>query len=257
MTMDRLAGKSAIVTGGASGIGLATVKRFLREGAKVLMVDVEAARVRREAEAIGHAALTWFAADVSDESQTAAYVRAALDRLGGVDILVANAGILGPIAPISELSVEDFDRVYAVNVRGAFLALKHVIPHMRERRRGSIIITSSIAGTKGYPSISAYAASKHAVKGLMLSAANECGSDGIRVNTIHPGSTQTPMIDALAAGFAPGDPARGRALLEGSTLLGRYATSEEMADVILFLASDESSYCTGGMFAADGGLAAK
>lgn len=255
--MDRLAGKSAIVTGAASGIGLATAKRFLQEGAKVLMVDLEAARVRREAEAIGHAALSWFAADVADEGQTAAYVRAAVDRMGGIDILVANAGILGPIAPLTELAVEDFDRIYAVNVRGAWLSLKHVVPHMRARRRGSIILTSSIAGTKGFGSISAYTASKHAVKGLMRSAAIEGGPFGIRVNTIHPGSTATPMIDALAAGFAPDDPARGRALLEASTLLGRYAAPEEMAEMMLFLASDESGFCTGGVFAVDGGQAVK
>lgn len=255
--MNRLAGKSAIVTGAAAGIGLATAQRFLREGAKVLMVDLEADSVRREAEAIGHAALSWFAADVAEEEDTQAYVRAAIERHGAIDILVANAGILGPVAPLTELSVEAFDRVQAVNVRGVWLALKHVIPHMRERRRGSIILTSSIAGTKGFAGLGAYTASKHAVKGLMRSAAIECGPAGIRVNTIHPGSTRTRMIDALAEGIAPGAPQRGRQILEESTLLGRYGTPEEMAGVILFLASDESSYCTGGVFAADGGQAVK
>ncbi|MGD9764023.1 MAG: SDR family NAD(P)-dependent oxidoreductase [Candidatus Binatia bacterium] len=256
--MNRLAGKSAIVTGAAGGIGLATAKRFAAEGAKVLMVDLDADRLRREAEAIAHPALSWFAADVAREHDTAAYVQAAMERNGAIDVLVANAGILGPIAPLTELSVEAFDAVLAVNVRGVWLAMKHAIPHMRARGRGgSVVLISSIAGLKGYAGIAPYTASKHAVKGLMRSAAIECGPFGIRVNSVHPGSTQTRMIDALAEGISPGAPERGRAALEGSTLLGRYATPEEMAEVILFLASDESSFCTGGVFPVDGGQSTK
>jgi NAD(P)-dependent dehydrogenase (short-subunit alcohol dehydrogenase family) len=253
--MGRLDGKVAIVTGAARGIGLATGSLFAKEGARVFLVDVEEGPLKKGVGVIGSEWADCAVADVSDPRETERYIKMAVDRFGGIDIYVANAGILGPVAPIAPYPIEMFDRVIQVNLRGVWLGLKYVIPEMEKRGGGSIVITSSIAGVKGFPMVSAYSASKHGLVGIMRTAAIECAPMGIRVNTVHPGPIDTPMIDLLADGFGGGVRDQGKQALEGGTLLKRYGSSEEVADIMLFLASDQSRYCTGGSYMVDGGMA--
>lgn len=253
----RLEGKVAIITGGAGGIGSATAKRFLREGARVMLVDRDEAKLREAAAKSGSSERVAFrTADVSRVEDTDAYVAETVARFGGVDILFANAGIEGQLAPLVESKVEDFDRVMAVNVRGVYLALQRSAPEIKKRGGGSVVMTSSVAGVVGYAGISPYVASKHAVVGLMKSAAVELAPFGIRVNTLNPGPVDNRMIRSIETMSSPSHPEKMRTELTSKVPLGRYATNEEMADVALFLVSHESSYCTGAVYLADGGFTA-
>ncbi|MGD0231190.1 MAG: SDR family NAD(P)-dependent oxidoreductase [Syntrophorhabdales bacterium] len=251
--MSRLDGKVAVVTGGARGIGLATGTLFVEEGARVLLVDVEEELLKKAVETLGSDRAGFAVADVSNPEQSERYVKVAVEHFGGIDIYIANAGILGPVVPIVEFPIDVFDRVMAVNVRGVWLGLKYTMPEIAKRKGGSIVITSSIAGVKGFGGISGYSTSKHALVGLMRTAAIEGAPIGIRVNAIHPGPIETPMIDELADGIAPGSREQGRQALEGATLLKRAASAREVANIMLFLASDDAAFCTGGSYMVDGG----
>lgn len=254
--MGALESKVAIVTGGAGGIGRATAAAFLREGASVMLVDRVEADVRSAAESLGERA-AFFAADVSELGPTRAYVEATIARFGGVDVLFANAGIEGRVAPITECPVEELDRVLAVNVRGPFLAIQAVAPHMASRGGGSIVITSSVAGVVGTPGLSAYVASKHATIGLAKTAACELAPLGIRVNTVNPGPIENRMMRSIEDQAAPGHGEDVKAGFLAMVPMGRYGTNEEIAELALFLASGASSYCTGAVFLADGGFVAR
>jgi NAD(P)-dependent dehydrogenase (short-subunit alcohol dehydrogenase family) len=254
--MGTLNGKVAIVTGATGGIGRATTERFAREGASVMMVDRDEASLHRAAKEIG-GNIAVCAADVADEAQTKRYVEQTVARFGGLDVLFANAGIEGRVAPIADYPMADFDRVIAVNVRGPFLAMRAAIPHLVARKRGSIIVTSSVAGLIGSPGLSAYVASKHATIGLVRTAACELGPLGIRVNTINPGPIENRMMRSIEEQASPG---HGDAVKQGFSArvpMGRYGKNEEIAALALFLASDESSYCNGSVFVADGGFVAQ
>jgi len=253
--MARLVEKTAIITGAAGGIGLATSTLFAQEGAKVLLVDINEQALQEAVAAIGSDAVSYAVADVTQPEQVQAYVRTAVDRYGGIDVFINNAGIEGEVKPITAYSIEVFDKVIAVNVRGVWLGLKYVIPEMQKRGGGSIVITSSIAGVGGHPGVSAYTASKHAAIGLMRSAAAECAPMGIRVNTINPGFTETRMMSSLEEQITPGEPDKTKQGLLQRIGLQRYATPKEIAQTMLFLASDESSYCTGSVYIVDGGVA--
>lgn len=254
--MSRLAGKIAIITGGAAGIGLASAKLFVAEGAKVLLVDVLRAQLDAAVAELGsHNALA-MVADVSDAGQTRAYVAAAVERWGRVDILFANAGIEGKVASLADYPLDEYERVMAVNVRGVFLGLQAVFPIMLKQGGGSIVITSSLGGLKGTPRIGPYIASKHAVVGLMKTAALEGAAHGIRVNTINPAPIATRMIQSLEQQWAPNAPEKIKARMESGVPMHRYGTPEEVARLALFLASDESSYCSGTSFPIDGGMSA-
>jgi NAD(P)-dependent dehydrogenase (short-subunit alcohol dehydrogenase family) len=253
--MARLDGKVAIITGAANGIGAAAARRFSSEGATLVLVDRDEAGLARQAAAIGAAAIA-VAADVTKPEDVQRYVAAAVARFGGIDVFLNNAGILGQVKPIEDYPVDVFDAVLAVNVRGAWLGLRHVMPEMAKRGGGSIVITASTAGVRGSVGLSAYVASKHAAVGLMRTAALEGAKHKIRVNSVNPSPIETAMVHALEEGLAPGAPQQGRQMLTSRSPLGRYGTPDEVADLMLFLASDESRFITGTVHMIDGGRTA-
>ena len=254
--MDRLKGKVAIITGGAGGIGRAAGAQFVAEGANVLLVDLEADALRDAARSIGSNRVATCVADVTKPDDNARMVADCIERFGGVDVFLANAGIEGRVKPITDCDVEIFDRVIAVNVRGVWLGLKHVIPAMQKRGGGSIVITSSVAGVGGAAGVAPYVTSKHAVIGLMRSAALECAPSKIRVNTVNPSPVETRMMRSLEEGLMPGQQAAVHQMMVDRIPLGRYAEPQDIAKVMMFLASDDSAFLTGGVYMADGGMTA-
>ena len=254
--MARLEGKTAVITGGAGGIGTAAGKLFAQEGAEVLLVDLDEEALGKVAASIGSGRASHVVADVTQPEQVAEYVRVAVQRYGGIDVFLNNAGIEGEVKPITDYDIETFDRVIAVNVRGVWLGLKYVIPEMVKRGGGSIVITSSISGVSGSAGSSAYITSKHAEVGLMRAAAMECSPWGIRVNTVNPAPTETRMMRSLEEQYFPGAASTAKQGILDAIPLKRYATPEEVAQLMLFLASDESQYCTGGIYMVDGGMSA-
>ena len=183
-------------------------------------------------------------------------MKVALERYGAIDCFHNNAGIEGSVAPTHEYNEAMFDRVIAVNVKGVFLGLRHVLPVMIAQGRGSVVNTSSVAGLTASPGMPAYVASKHAVIGLTKTAAGEVGRAGIRVNAVCPGPIDTRMIHALEAALNPDDPDAVGARYQGNIPLGRYGTAEEVANVVLFLSSDLASNITGAHYTVDGGRTA-
>lgn len=254
--MGKLDGKVAIITGGAGGIGSAAARVFAAEGARIMLVDLDADAMAKTVADIGDAA-AYTVADVADSEQVQACVAATEARFGGVDIALLNAGIEGVIQPITDYPIEMFDKVIAVNVRGVFLGLKHVMPAMRKRGKGSIVVTSSTAGIRAVAGMSAYATSKHAVIGLMRAAALEGAADEIRVNTVNPSPIDTRMMESIEeqSGLSAGGDRSNRPMAR-HTPMKRYGEPEEVARLMLFLASDDSSFCTGGVYMVDGGVSA-
>lgn len=252
--MGRLQDKVAIITGGAGGIGRAAGASFAAEGARVLLVDLDEDALREAVQTIGGNRVSYCVADVTDPDANQRMVAVAEERYGGVDILLANAGIEGEVKPITEYDVATFDRVMAVNVRGVWLGLKAVIPAMQERGGGSIVVTSSVAGVTGSPGISAYVTSKHAVIGMMRSAALECAPLGIRVNTVNPAPVETRMMRSLEQGLGGDAPEQAQEMIRARIPLQRYGEPDDVARVMLFLASDDSRFVTGSVYMADGGM---
>jgi NAD(P)-dependent dehydrogenase (short-subunit alcohol dehydrogenase family) len=251
--MSRLAARVAVITGGAGGIGRAAGALFAREGASVLLVDRPGSDVMATARNLGGAACG-FEADVTDAAQVDAYMREVEKRFGGLDIALLNAGIEGLYAPLEEYPPETFAQVMAVNVGAVWLGLRAAVPALRRRGGGSVVITSSIQGASALPCTSAYTTSKHAVIGMMKGAALELAKYRIRVNCVIPGMTDTPMMERIHQ--ASGAPEQMRAAVNATIPMRRYARAEEIARLMLFLASDDSSYCTGSSYAADGGILA-
>jgi NAD(P)-dependent dehydrogenase (short-subunit alcohol dehydrogenase family) len=254
--MGRLEGKVALITGAGSGIGLAAARLFVQEGAKVMLAGRRRALLAELADDLGSENAAYATADVSKEEDNKTIVRLCMEKFGALDVFLVNAGFEGAAAPLPDYPTDVFDELMAVNVRGVFLGLKYAIPVMRGRN-GSIVITSSIAGLKARGvGNSAYVASKHAEIGLMRSAAMECAGDNIRINCVLPGPTETQMMRSIEENRSPGSPDKARAAVIAGLPMQRYGTPEEVANLILFLASDEASICTGGVYTADGGLSA-
>lgn len=253
--MSQLKGKVALITGAAGGIGAATARAMHREGASLVLCDLEGSGQAALAHELGDRAIACDM-DVTSEEETAAAVKAAQDAFGHIDIAVLNAGTEGAAGAIGETPLANFDKVIDVNVRGVFIGLSAIMPVMKAGPGGSIVILSSTAGRRGTPNLSPYITSKHAVVGLMKCAALEGASDGIRVNTVNPGPIATRMMDAIEESFAPGAAQEVHASMEGAIPMGRYGKAEEVAEIIAFLSSDAASYCTGNIYGVDGGLTA-
>ena len=255
--MKRLQDKVAVITGGAGGIGQETAAHFLAEGASVVLVDVDQARLDATAKALGGGERVLTAkADVSNETDVKRYVETSLDRFGRIDVFFNNAGIEGAVAPLEQQDIALFDKVIAINVRGAYLGLKHVLPHMYKAGAGSVINTSSVAGLNGSAGVLPYVTSKHALTGMTKVAAIEAASRNVRVNSVHPSPVNTRMMRSLEAGFGPDDAEAAKATMEKAIPLGRYGEPGDIAKLVVFLASDESRFITGAQYRIDGGMGA-
>jgi len=243
----RLAGKVALVTGGARGQGAEEAALFASEGATVVLTDVLDDEGKQTASAIG-ARATYLHHDVRSEQEWSDVVARVIDDHGQIDVLVNNAGVLA-ISPLVMTAEEDYRRVIDVNQIGCFLGMKAVVPHMVERRQGSIINISSVAGLMGTPGMIAYGASKWAVRGMTKTVALEVAPFGVRVNSIHPGIIDTPMLEEFER-WGIMDAVMQR------VPVGRRAAAGDVARLALYLASDESAYSTGSEFVVDGGMTA-
>ncbi len=249
--MTRLKGKVALITGGESGIGLATARRFVAEGASVHLVGLDEGGLKDAVRELG-AGADYTAADVTDESAVRSAVAAAADRFGPLDVLFSNAGTSGAVTGVLDYPSDVFARTLAVHVTGAFHVVKQGLPHMNDG--GSIVITSSVAGLMGVAGLCGYVAAKHGQVGLMRAVATEVAPRRIRVNTIHPGPTSTAFqsqIEMAATGL-PAEEAG--AVFDDLLPLKRHATPEEIAAAVVYLASDESAFMTRTTFTIDGGL---
>lgn len=242
--VGRLEGKVAVVTGAGSGMGQAMVHRFVEEGARVVAADVSGAQEETAARAGPNSVACQ--ADVSSSADVQRMIGLALERFGRLDILCNNAGIQGPLAPTADYDEDEWDRVIAVNLKGVFLGMKYAIPRMLETAgKGSIVNTSSMASIVAFPTLPAYSASKGGVSILTRLTAAEYAAKNIRVNAIAPGAIDT--------GMTRGMPQEYLQAAVNATLLGRIGTPQEIANLALFLASDEASFITGTETAVDGG----
>lgn len=239
----RLAGKVALITGGARGQGEAEGRMFAAEGATVVLADVLDGEGRAAAAAIGPSA-SYVSLDVRDADQWAKVVDGIVAAHGALDVLVNNAGIF-PAGGLLKTTKEDYERVVAINQTGVFLGMQAAARVMMPRKRGSIINISSIAGMHGSPGFIGYSSTKWAVRGLTRSAAKELAPHGVRVNSVHPGIIATKMLETL-------DQVGARAAVGQRIPLGREASADEVARVVLFLASDDASYVSGGEYLVDG-----
>ena len=253
----RFNNKAVVITGAANGLGLDAAQSFAREGARVLMVDRDprGADAAAALAAQGHD-VRFRQADVTQDADVRAYVAAAMDAWGRIDCFFNNAGIEGHVRPIVEQEEAMFDAVIAVNVKGVFLGLKHVLPVMLKQRKGAVVNTASTAALVGSAGLGPYVASKHAVLGITKTAAGEVARGGVRVNALCPGPTDTRMIHSLeeqATARGANDVAER---YMAAIPLGRYTTPAEVTAMVLFLCSDEASGITGGQFQVDGGRTA-
>jgi len=245
--VGRLDGKVALITGGARGMGKSHVRHFVAEGARVVFGDVLDDKGAKVAAGLDGQCCRYIHHDVTSEAQWAAAVATAVDTFGRLDVLVNNAGVL-KFAPIADMPLDDFRRILEVNAVGCWLGMKAAIGPMKAAGGGSIINISSIEGFTGAAGLSAYSASKFAIRGMTKAAARELGQFGIRVNSVHPGGVLTSMTLGQ-----PGSAEQADAFLKAMPL-SRFARPAEISCLVAYLASDESSYSTGSEFLADGGI---
>jgi NAD(P)-dependent dehydrogenase (short-subunit alcohol dehydrogenase family) len=248
--MNRLKGKSAVITGAASGIGRATAERFAREGARLVLTDVDRVALHAAAAEIRGASgdVVAVAGDVARDEDAGRMIDAAVDAFGRVDVVVANAGVFSDASAL-EVSVDEWDRVMAIDARGMFLTCKHAIAAMRPQRSGAIVCLSSISGVAGQARQAAYGPAKFVASGLAKHLAVEWAAEGIRVNAVAPGTIRTDGLRHV--------PASKQAELAAAHPLGRFGEPSEVAGAILFLASDDASFITGVVLPVDGGYLAR
>lgn len=249
--MFGLEGKVCLITGGAGSIGLASARVLQQHGAKIALVDRDPQALSAAAASLGPDVLI-LTADVANEADTARYVTATVARFGRIDVLFSNAGNFGTVAPIESYPTETFDSVLAVHVRGAFLAAKYAVPHMA--RGGSIIITSSVAGLRGDPGVYGYITAKHAQTGLMRVLAKDLAPRGIRVNTVNPGPVANAFQQKVEDDLTPLLGRDATQFFDDAIPMGRHATAQEIAQSVLYLASDQSAFTTGLILSVDGGM---
>jgi len=247
-----LKNKVCVITGGAGSIGLASAKIFLENGAKVLLVDLKDENLKAAAKSLGSDKVDVIAADVTKEKDTESYCKRAVEKFGKIDVLFANAGNVGVIKPLAEYPVDEFDKVYAVHVRGALLACKHGVSAMNDG--GSVIIMSSVAAWRSDAGAYGYVTMKQAQVGLMRCVASECAPRRIRVNAIHPGPVENEFQLGMERDMSKQLNVDVTAALNQAIPLKRHAAPEEIARSVLFLASDQSSFVTGCSLRVDGGL---
>ena len=249
----RLDGKVAVVTGAAGVIGTATIRLLAERGARIVAVDLREDDLKAAITDLPASAQALaIAADVTSEDEVADYVRASIDKFGAIDVFYNNAGIEGDIKPITQYPLASFRKVIDVNVVGVFLGLKHVLPVMLRQNKGSIINTASIAGLIGSADIAVYSASKHAVIGLTKSAALECSGTGVRVNCVCPGMIDSRMLSSIIQGRNPGNAPVPNDRIVERIPARRLGQPSEVASIVAFLASDDSSYVSGSAYTVDG-----
>ena len=256
--MNRLAGKTAVVTGGSVGIGRACVIRMAEEGARVAILDMletDGKALTADLTAAGHEVAFW-AVDVAEEAAMKATIDAAAARFGGLHVLVNNAGISGSPKPTDQVTEAEWDRVQAVNVKGVFFGTKHAIPHLRAAKKGSIINLSSIAGLIGIGGIAPYHASKGAVRLMTKNDAITYAPEQIRVNSIHPGYIWTPMVENHLRATSD-DLEAAKAAAGSAHPVGHMGEPDEIAWAVVYLASDEAKFVTGAEIVIDGGYTAR
>lgn len=248
--------KVVLVTGAAGGIGRASVQGFYEGGAKLALVDLSMDSLSSLAKelSLDPDRVLLIPADVKSEAEVTKYVRATKDRFGRIDIFFNNAGIEGKVGSLVDTDAETLNAILDVNVKGSFFGIKHVLQVMIEQKGGSIVNTSSMAGLIGFPSLGVYTASKHAVLGLTRVAAQESVHAGVRVNAVCPGPVNTRMMRGIEAGVSADNPEAVQTQFANLTGLKRYAEPAEVANLVLFLASEKASYITGSIYTVDGGM---
>ncbi len=250
--MKKLENKVAIITGGAGSIGMATAKLFLENGAKVMLVDLHEADLQKTVKELKSELVKYCISDVSKVEDIKNYVNETVKQFGKIDIFFNNAGIEGVVKPMVDYPEEVFDKIVDINIKGVYLGNKYVLPQMNDG--GSIILTSSVAGIVGFASLSAYVTSKHAVVGIMRVTALEAAPRKIRVNSIHPSPVNNRRMRSIEEGASAGHAKEVQKQFEAGIPLGRYAEPIEIANLVLFLASDDSQFITGTTQIIDGGM---
>ncbi len=251
--------KVIVITGATGGIGAEAAKKFAEEGAKLALLDLDAGKLQSLAASLGlnEERCSLFVCDVRDEEKLKNCILKIKEKFSKIDVFCNNAGVEGSVVPIHLTEKEDLDFVLDVNVKGAYFGLKHVLPIMYEQKAGAIVNTASVAGHIGSPGLAPYIASKHALIGLTKTAALEAAEHGVRVNAVCPGPVDNNMMRNIEKKASPDAPEAVKEGFAATIPFLRYATNEEVADLILFYASERSKYITGTSLRIDGGMAAK